>query len=275
MLEQKYIDIRGRHVRWDALISALDSSRFEIGRLKADKEFSLYCRRIDAVQTAIDHYANDDATEMEGFIEERLEYCQMPIPKTKTYPDAIFSMYEDLERLTSAPLDKFVLDKAVKATERIEERDKEKQEKIKAWKEGIAALGVPGCLSDDSKENIVYLTTFLSSISSTSFVLRGFNLDGVRYSEKDCIVLMIDLLLEKISGDDVSLGVLKRLVESGAVSESDISDLLKESGDNRDYEWYTEDMIGCDLADKTKIPAGDIAKIAWEKLVKASGAKSE
>lgn len=48
-------------------------------------------------------------------------------------------------------------------------------------------------------------------------------------------------------------GLLKSIVEERILSEGNVTDLLRECGCDRDWEWYSEDFLGCDLLDKTII----------------------
>ena len=61
------------------------------------------------------------------------------------------------------------------------------------------------------------------------------------------------------------------LVQDRIIEEIDITHLLDKYGDERDYEWYYEDFLGCDLSDETILCAEDILALAEPKFKEILG----
>ena len=74
--------------------------------------------------------------------------------------------------------------------------------------------------------------------------------------------LWCGILLHGINSEYIRYCDLKSLVEQEFLDESDISNMLEELGDERDYEWYTEDLISFELMEDTIIPNEIILKKA-------------
>lgn len=72
--------------------------------------------------------------------------------------------------------------------------------------------------------------------------------------EKMFTELWCRILIHSLYGKCISYCDLKSLIEAKIIKESDVSEMLKNLGDNRDCEWYMEDFLSCDLLDETKIP---------------------
>ena len=65
-----------------------------------------------------------------------------------------------------------------------------------------------------------------------------------------------------------------RLVENGIVTESEISELLEDKYNiKKDYEWYSEDFMGCELDESTDIRIEDVWELCAERVEKVVGAK--
>lgn len=83
-----------------------------------------------------------------------------------------------------------------------------------------------------------------------------------------------DLLISSVFSETISYGLMLRLVENGIVTESEISELLEDKYNiKKDYEWYSEDFMGCELDESTDIRIEDVWELCAERVEKVVGAK--
>lgn len=83
-----------------------------------------------------------------------------------------------------------------------------------------------------------------------------------------------DLLISSVFSETISYGLMLRLVENGIVTESEISELLEDKYNiKKDYEWYSEDFMGCELDESTDIRIEDIWELCAERVEKVVGVK--
>ena len=97
-----------------------------------------------------------------------------------------------------------------------------------------------------------------------------------KMNEKELNITRVwcDLLVSSIFSEVISYGLMLRLVANELVDEFEISDLLKNKYHiKKDYEWYSEDLIGCDLDDPTDIQFEDILELCTQRVEKVIGAR--
>lgn len=83
-----------------------------------------------------------------------------------------------------------------------------------------------------------------------------------------------DLLISSVFSETISYGLMLRLVENGIVTESEISELLEDKYNiKKDYEWYSEEFMGCELDESTDIRIEDVWELCAEWVEKVVGAK--
>ena len=83
-----------------------------------------------------------------------------------------------------------------------------------------------------------------------------------------------DLLISSVFSETISYGLMLRLVENGIVTESEISELLEDKYNiKKDYEWYSEDFMGCELDESTDIRIEDVWELCAERVEKVVGVK--
>ena len=75
--------------------------------------------------------------------------------------------------------------------------------------------------------------------------------------------LWCSILIHSLNSLFITHGQMKRLVENEILDEYDMSALLKEkSQEQRDYEWYSEDLMGYDLDADTVLRIVDVLEEA-------------
>lgn len=83
-----------------------------------------------------------------------------------------------------------------------------------------------------------------------------------------------DLLISSVFSETISYGLMLRLVENGIVTESEISELLEDKYNiEKDYEWYSEEFMGCELDESTDIRIEDVWELCAERVENVIGAK--
>ena len=83
-----------------------------------------------------------------------------------------------------------------------------------------------------------------------------------------------DLLVSSAFLEVISYGLMLRLVENEILTESEITKLLEDKYNiEKDYEWYSEDFIGCGLDEPTDIRIEDVLYICIGRIEKIIGTK--
>lgn len=83
-----------------------------------------------------------------------------------------------------------------------------------------------------------------------------------------------EVLVSSVFSEAISYGLMLRLVENAIATESEISDLLKDRYHiEKDYEWYSEDFLGCKLDTPTEIRTEDVLSLYAERVEKIVGTK--
>ncbi len=71
-----------------------------------------------------------------------------------------------------------------------------------------------------------------------------------------------DLLISSVFSEVISYGLMLRLVENEVMTEAEITELLENKYDIvKDYEWYSEDFIGCGGEELTDIRIEDVLEL--------------
>lgn len=80
--------------------------------------------------------------------------------------------------------------------------------------------------------------------------------------------------MSSIFSDVLSCGLMLRLVENELIDEFEISELLENKYHiEKDYEWYSEDFIGCEFDYPTDIQIEDIFDLCTERAEKIIGVR--
>ena len=83
-----------------------------------------------------------------------------------------------------------------------------------------------------------------------------------------------DVFISSIFTEMISYGLMLRLVENEMITESEITDLLETKYNiDKDFEWYSEDFIGCELDEITDIRIEDVLKLCTDRVDKIIGVK--
>lgn len=89
--------------------------------------------------------------------------------------------------------------------------------------------------------------------------------------EQTAFLLWISILTQSICSKYITHGQMLSLVQDRIIEEIDITHLLDKYGDERDYEWYSEGFLGCDLSDETILCVKDILAFAEPKFKEILG----
>ena len=81
-------------------------------------------------------------------------------------------------------------------------------------------------------------------------------------------------IMKILFSEEISYGLMLRLVENEILTEFEITKLLKDKYNiEKDYEWYSEDFIGCGLDESTDIRIEDVLHICIGRIEKIIGTK--
>lgn len=121
---------------------------------------------------------------------------------------------------------------------------------------------------DDKTENQIRNLLLLQKAKQKSELYK--------MDEKEINVTRVwcDLFISSVFSETISYGLMLRLVENGIVTESEISELLEDKYNiKKDYEWYSEDFMGCELDESTDIRIEDVWELCAERVEKVVGVK--
>ena len=83
--------------------------------------------------------------------------------------------------------------------------------------------------------------------------------------------IYVSLLTRLIVNPYITVAQMKILVDSGWVRDGDFTWMLKSAGDQRDYEWYEEDMMKQSISSATMFPVEKILDYIEADLKKEMG----
>ena len=85
-----------------------------------------------------------------------------------------------------------------------------------------------------------------------------------------------EILILSLSMDTITNGLMKRAVENDILSETDINTLLKKKCHlDKDYEWYSEELLGCTLDEPTDIKIKDFLPLCEIKFREILGIREK
>ena len=96
--------------------------------------------------------------------------------------------------------------------------------------------------------------------------LERFYDPNISKDQGELIWLWISLLSRLLRDMNITYAQMMMLVQEGIMEEHEFSALLKSHNDKRDFEWYSEDFMGCDLNDDTMLTAAEITEIVEERF---------
>ncbi len=256
--EREWLTIRGRRILSDCFIDLFDawrSDRLFIGRsITASQE--LYSMGY-GIQLLTDSWAHGMNTTDEYW--ESLDEYHLENPQETHLPEALEDLVGQIEKKLHISID-YLLDRtaeqSVKAYEEREKERKKERERYDSTRSIADAIHV-----DRSK---------IPGKMSWLLLLQERKLKGhyevsetQKRKEIHATELWCSLLIHSMNSEYITKGQMKMLVEDEIMDESAMSTLLQDKyHDKRDYEWYSEDFLGCDLNEETILRIEDVLEEA-------------
>ena len=262
-MDRQWITIRGRRVLCKEFIHTLDSYRYSEAIVRrSSRVFDNFCRMICALQDATSEYVNGKDS-----IEDGLAYAfdlyYMELPTERKLPEALEELLEQIESKLNIDLTE-MLDQCASNANKEYQRIQEVQRLLaiqSLMKENGIAEGHEQAVGDQIKKLLLLQK---AKLNSDSYDLTE---NEIRVTKVWCNVLVASIFSKVIS-----YGLMLSLVENELLDEAEISDLLENKyGIQKDYEWYSEDLLGSELDTPTVISADDVFSLCTERVEKIIG----
>lgn len=257
---EKWITINGRKLLIRTLITELDWS-FKMIVPHSTNQRDIYtegCAMLYGVQLAADAYGQDK-TQIGSNLAERIAKLRLSARAESRLPEAIEKLYNEMCQ-KSGISDIQSSDWLDKCQSRSEEKMKEILQKEEAEKERKEFVKNMKLEENANADQVSYFMKLLSAKKEAA----EYELKEI---EETAVRLWCDLLIEELTSDYMSCGTMNYAVQSGLISEGKMSDLIAESqieyepGKYKDYDWYSQDFLGCWPGTGTKIKIRDFFRM--------------
>lgn len=267
-MDRDWIYIKGKKLLCQSFICCFDSYKvmncvYQHGGQSTLNRFDSLCYVVKEITN--DYLSGKDyiSDELKGFFER----YGMKLPVERKLPEALEELFEQMQATLHIDLT-VLLDLAVKLTERQYQRMQEEQQKEQKRLTVIHSLidknKISGSTEVYDKIHNVLVLQKAKSESSDYELEKG---------ENAVAMLWCSLLMTSLFSGTITHGQMLELVENRLINESEISSLLESYGIEKDYEWYSEDFIGCELSCKTDIKIKDVLLLCTERIDKILGIK--
>lgn len=270
----KWLEINGRKLLAGTLISELDWSFKGIVPQKISHRdvYMDACRMLYGVQLAADAYRNGNAVINESLASQIADKL-LSVPKDSRLPEAIEILYNEMCQKIGLSNEKSSewLDNCQK---RSEEKMKELMEYEKHNEERKEQVKAMELKDNENADHVMRLMKLLVAKRDS----EGYELNQ---QEISATKLLCDLLIENLTSDYMSCGSMSYAVESGLVSEREMSNLIIESkieyepGRYKDYDWYSQDFLGDWPGAETEIKIKDFFRMFESDLTEVIEGKED
>lgn len=262
-MDRQWICMKERKLLCTEFIYILDSYRCCAAlQLRGNRICEQYNYMICVLQELTSDYL-----EGEDYIGEQLSdffkrhYMEMPL--TRKLPEALEELFEQLESKLRVDFTEMLDRCEIRSNEaylRIQEAQVKEEQRISLVKS----------LMKENEINISKDETPANQIREV-ILLQQAKVKSELYeiSEKEINItrLWCDMLVSSIFSEVISYGLMVRLVENEIMTEYEISELLENKyGIEKDYEWYSEDFLGCGMEEVTDIKIEDIMTLCSERV---------
>ena len=261
--------LKGRKVLPLPLASALTYYQYNNDvYMRGDSFFEAYGKMARILEELLSDYEDGVTTLIDDGLEPFVNRGGLSLPRERRLPEAFEEMIGEMEAKLHLDLSS-VLDKAVERSAeehaekvKAENREKRRTKKVQKLTEEIGIK--PG--NDESPVERIRSVLTLEKAKKE----HGFRLSS---DEINVVLLFCDILSTSVFSDVITFSQMTRLVENDLLTEGEISDMLSEKYSiDKDYEWYSEDFLGCGLDERTDIRIDDVLEAAGGKISKIIGA---
>ena len=234
------LEIDGHEVIWDEFVNFLDRARWDFANFyrREEEKARQYNSAIVPIQDMVfDWVYGEDSCTPE-------EISEKYVSLKTGYPPAL---QQSLDKL---------LDRAVVASRQIKDRRDSERAQERAKVELVMGLVDVETYDFDIP---AASCAAMAELAKAKEEQGGYE---VTAEEREAMSLWCDLCVGMTLSDRISYGQMRRLVEVGALTEGEVSGMLSDLGDRRDYEWYSEDFMGMRLFDETILPFDRVLNMA-------------
>ena len=268
-MDEKWFTLKDRKVLPRPLASALTYYQYNNDvYMRGDRFFEAYGKMARILEELLSDYEDEVTTLIDDGLESFINRGGLSLPQERRLPEAFEELIGEMEAKLHLDLSS-VLDKAVERSAeehaekvKAENREKRRTKKVQKLMEEIGIK--PG--NDESPVERIRSVLTLEKAKKE----HGFRLSS---DEINVVLLFCDILSTSVFSDVITSSQMTRLVENDLLSEGEISDMLSEKYSiDKDYEWYSEDFLGCGLDERTDIRIDDVLEAAGGKISKIIGA---
>ena len=269
-MDRQWICIRKRKLLATEFIHILDSYRCSSAlRLRGNQFYELYNDMICVLQELTSDYMegkNCIGDQLSDFFKR----CHMELPSERKLPEALEELFGQLESKLKIDLTE-ILDRCVLCTNEAYAHMQKAQQQEEQRILLIKSLMEENKLNENNNEKLENQIRNLLLLQQAKLKSDQYKMDK---NETNITRVWCDLLISSVFSEEISYGLMLRLVENEILTESEITKLLEDKYNiEKDYEWYSEDFIGCGLDEPTDIKIEDVLDICTGRIEKIIGAK--
>lgn len=269
-MDRQWICIRGRKLLTTEFIHILDSYRCSSAlSIRGDQ----VCKQYNAMICVLQELTSD-YMEGKNYIGDQLsdffERCHMELPSERKLPEALEELFEQLESKLKIDFTE-ILDRCVLCTNEAYAHMQEAQQQEEQRILLIKSLMEENKLNENNDKKPENQIRKILLLQQAKIKSDQYEMDK---NETNITRVWCDLLVSSVFSEEISYGLMLRLVENEILTESEITKLLEDKYNiEKDYEWYSEDFIGCGLDELTDIKIEDVLYICIGRIEKIIGTK--
>ena len=265
---ERTIEIDGRTVSVERFVRMLDDARYDRLLVRSDgRIFSDFCSAVVPLQEMAERLV----LENDGIVSKddvaRIEDAGLSKPRSTSIPEALSELFVQLRFRFGS----FLLDRLSEAEKRttldrmdVAEAKRMESERRRVVKRMVFEIrrrtGFRDVFGDSAKTDPSILASLMRMKNDGEF---GYSVSkGALERESNATELLVGILARSTSSKFLSKWQAKSLVELGIVGADEFSEILKNSGDERDWESFEEDLTGLFETESVEIEIETAMKIA-------------
>ncbi len=269
-MDRQWICIKGRKLLCTEFISILDDYRYCSALTQCGVKI---CEQYNTMIYVLQEIANG-YLDGQNYIGDQLEdffgHHNMQMPSERKLPEALEELFAHLESKFNIDFAEMLDKCAARTNETYSNMQKlqvEEEKRILL----VKSLKKENKIDKSIDEKIEDRIRNLLLLQKAKMESELYKLD-----EKEINITKVwcDLLISSVFSEVISYGLMLRLVENEVMTEAEITELLENKYDIvKDYEWYSEDFIGCGGEELTDIRIEDVLELCTGRVEKVIGTK--
>lgn len=265
---ERTIEIDGRTVSVERFVRMLDDARYDRLLVGSDgRIFSDFCTAIVPLQEMAERLVLEDDETVSKDDVARIEEAGLSKPRSTSIPEALSELFVQLRFRFGS----FLLNRLSEAEKRttLDRMDVAEAKRMESERRRVvermvfeirSRIGFCDEFGDSPNANPSILASLMRMKRNGDF---GYSVSkGALERESNATELLVGILARSTSSKFLSKWQAKSLVELGIVGADEFSEILKESGDERDWESFEEDLTGLFETESIGIEIETAMKIA-------------